>query len=157
MRLEGDFGSAAGAVFERRGGWTATLDASPERIPALIRECATDYKTCWTFTWRSDHFDGLSDSGLTAYVVVESFLPNSVVLWASHPSGLTAVMAGRMSSGGDHVVDGEWHDSNGSAGRFTMAWDDAVNDLPAANNELERMPPPGSCFQWFTGLVCPYP
>ena len=122
--------------------------------------------TCGTWTWNNGHYDGVwAQAGVTANLAVESFTSESVVIRRTDTgarAGYAYVYTGKISAGGDSILNGTWVGvpgtaQAGSAGNFTATWGAALGNNPAARPSPQRVVVPVVpviCVPWFFGVVC---
>src|SRR5579863_6994608 len=146
------------------GNWNATIGKTPQSLPGTIRTCSTPGSTCWTWTWNNGHYDGVSNDGRNASMVMESFTPASVVMRASIPPLCTTdcrytlpLMRARCRV----TAIASSTETRGTAGATPIA-----STPPGARRSGTFTAPanpvqphvvvvrPAVCFPWFFGIVC---
>jgi hypothetical protein len=158
-RIDGQFTSSwPGHWNSQTGDWYATIEKTTQGPPPVLRECLVpEYKWCWTYTWNNGHYDGVSDRGNTATMTVISFSRDAVAWRHTSSPGYVAEMTGKISGQGDHILNGDWWDNNGSSGHFIATWGAALRDLPASRASVQPTTPPARpviCYPWFFTIVC---
>ena len=164
-RVGGDFTSSwPGHWANKSGNWYATVQ-KPQSPPPVMRVCDPG-GTCGTWTWNNGHYDGVwAQAGVTANLAVESFTSESVVIRRTDTgarAGYAYVYTGKISAGGDSILNGTWVGvpgtaQAGSAGNFTATWGAALGNNPAARPSPQRVVVPVVpviCVPWFFGVVC---
>jgi len=162
-RIGGEFTSSwPGHWSNKSGNWYATIEQAPQSLPGVMRVCPSPITVCSTWTWNNGRYDFLGDNGVSGTMTVASFTRESVVFNRAdygRTAGYTAVYRGRISSGGNSILNGDWTDSNGNSGHFTAAWGAAFGDLPRPGGYNAQAPQrpvgrPVVCYPWFFTIVC---
>lgn len=123
-----------------------------------MRACVTpDYVPCWTYHWAGTGYIAKEEDGLrVARIKLLEFSPNQVKTWSELPNGYWASATGSISPVGEHVMDGQYDDSNGTHGTVMWVWGKGLDDmpLPIHRTKFDEQDSTSRCIRWITGIEC---
>lgn len=119
-------------IYYRYAG-TPDSAPKPQTPPTVLRLCIDARKgiieprACETWVWGDGHYESTRRQGAPAIIVVESFAADAMMFRLTDPAhpgkeGTMMAFMGRISPGGDSILDGMSLAKDGTPGQFKAYW-----------------------------------